>query len=153
MRTKRIIISSIEAKNFSDFINKHKNSLIKKEKEKYFFVSHYTDPIEIVFEPIDLSKKEADFWPEFAELIYKKTYKIALDYAKDIKTDSKDKLDFCLRLDSNINDFFLNQLNKFSYLENDWSIFDLISWLFISLLNSHLFLNGNKRFAFTFLQV
>ncbi|MBU4692185.1 type II toxin-antitoxin system death-on-curing family toxin [Mycoplasma zalophi] len=153
MRIKKLIVSSIEVKNSSNFIKQHKNSLIKIQKDKYIFESHFNKPTEIIFELIDLSKKDSDFWVGFGEIICKKTFKIALEYAKKIKTENKDTNDFCLREDFNIDNFFLIQLNKFSYLEEDWSIFDLISALFISLLNSHLFLNGNKRFAFTFLQV
>lgn len=144
-----------DIKNIEAFIDKYQNPLFIKRNNEWYFQSRYYDTIEkIYFKIINLisSNENIDYFNQIIR-------KIALDsikYAKNLETDEHDVNDFVLVPDikgeeeRNMYLRFNSFLNKFFYFE-DWGIIDFATEIFVFLLQSHFFKNGNKRFALSFL--
>ncbi|OAB48899.1 hypothetical protein MGALLINA_03390 [Mycoplasmopsis gallinarum] len=133
-----------------EYIKKYKNKLLQfgKDGNLYFWSKYKKDKmlVSINIQQIDLENDE-----QFDNTM--KLIKNALDTAfKDInkKFPKKHSDDYELIKGENS---IINKIENLIFYERDSinDIFDLISKVFISILEGHKFRNGNKRFCFFFL--
>ncbi|AXE60527.1 hypothetical protein DA803_00220 [[Mycoplasma] phocae] len=152
MRKISIIVSKYDMEDINSFIKKYHSSMMEYSDNKWYFMSKFKDnPEEINFniQVLDFNQlNEEDILKHMEINILKAT-----EIAKKISTNQKYSDDFILvNEDHAVIDKIRNHLIKFQY-EKNWSIIDYYADIFSTLLMSHLFKNGNKRFAYSFLRV
>lgn len=125
------IIKKISANSFSCYINDKKVefSIVFKDLGKYFLKE------EIANDVINF----------IVSLSFFLSRNINLSEPIDIHNDSQEKLSNLILL--KINNYFSYYINKNS------DIFELVAFIEYSLLKNHILINGNKRFAFSFLVI
>ncbi|VEU68155.1 type II toxin-antitoxin system death-on-curing family toxin [Mycoplasmopsis pulmonis] len=152
IRKIKFFVSSFEIdkgnKYLKQYIEKYKSSMIKTNIDgKYYFDSYFND-----------KKEEVEFiigQIEINDIFYKKLEKIieySTKHAKKINVNTKSKDDFKLKEDNHsVFDKLWNIAFKYERKEESWNFFEFTADLFIKLLTSHVFYNGNKRFSISFL--
>ncbi|CAC13577.1 unknown; predicted coding region [Mycoplasmopsis pulmonis] len=149
-KTIKFFVSSFEMekgyKFLKQYIDKYKSNMIQTNIEgKYYFNSQYNNKreVNIIIGQIQINDI-------FLEKI-KKIIEYSIEHAKTFNVETKSENDFKLKEEKHtVYDKLENISNKYSY-ENSWTFFEFTADLFIKLLKSHVFYNGNKRFSISFL--
>ncbi|QNM93524.1 type II toxin-antitoxin system death-on-curing family toxin [Mycoplasma sp. Pen4] len=156
MKKINITLARADFQNIDEFVNIYKSSLINFNSEtcNWEFHSKFYQPAEILFKIHSIQFNEM----KNVENYIKKSFEDniipkAFAAAKAVKAISKDPNDFqYVDPNAKIIDKVKQVVNIYSYKEQ-WSVFDFVTDIFISVLNSHLLKNGNKRFSFSLLKV
>lgn len=156
MKKIQITVGPKDVRNINGFINDiNHNSLFCFENDgSWTLKNEYTNQKEKVTLEVNILNFTTNSDPEkYIDFLFDEIIDRTFSFAKNMKTESKDSNDFqYVNSDNTVIDKIKSTLMKYLYID-DWSVIDLVSDLFSSLLNSHLFRNGNKRFCFSFLNI
>ncbi|QJG66498.1 type II toxin-antitoxin system death-on-curing family toxin [Mycoplasma phocoeninasale] len=151
MKEIKIIASKYDVYNLENFIAKyHSQKMYYKDNQWYF-----RDHLDKEFEEIEFSIKILDFEniseDQFFDYMKTNVF-IAYETARKLTYSEGYEDDFAI-FDKNFDVVRKIEMSmlKYQYMEN-WSIIDYFADLFLEVLKSHLFKNGNKRFALAFLK-
>jgi len=149
---KTILIGTLNKSINNPFImytEKNKNSLLiyKEDEKKYYFNSHYNSVSEEILMDSFIFKFDT-------EETFKESYKVLENIINSsfemAETLSEEPLEKNKESYPRIKGIMNNLIFKYSY-KDDPDLFDFCSELFIKLLMDHPLINGNKRFALSYL--
>lgn len=124
------------------FYENHKNSLYEIKNNKIFFKSHFYEEIEV---------KPFYVIPDLDEKFYNEITKFIKLAIKDAQKLSDEPIEYNDLSIEKIRSIIYSKIIKYSHIEENSSIFDFLTEIFISCLMNHTLKNGNKRFSLCFL--
>lgn len=151
VKTDKFNLKNYQEKIFNN--HKPKNWSIKKINENlfncYLMLNNSNEEIqfEITFQELSLPKAQTliDNAKKIVNLSFNLSKGLNISEPMDVDIENKQKLVDLILLKIN---------NYFSYYFNEHSdIFELVAFIEYSLLQNHILLNGNKRFAFSFMVI
>ena len=147
VRTKNFNLKDYQEKIFNN--HKPKNWSNKKISDNLFncYLNLKEIKFDITFEELHFSKEQTliDSATKIVNLSFNLSKALNTSESMHANDNNKQRLIDLILL--KINDYFSYQLNENS------DIFELVAFIEYSLLQSHTLLNGNKRFAFSFMVI
>ena len=161
MHKMKTIIFFVKTDKFN--LKNYQEKIFNNHKPKNWSIKKINDNLFNCYLMLNNSNEEIQFETTFQELSLPKA-QILIDNAKKIVNLSfnlskglniSEPMDVDIENKQKLVDLILLKINNyFSYYFNEHSdIFELVAFIEYSLLQNHILLNGNKRFAFSFMVI